>query len=202
MAYVPGMATRMTNSAAVKFTMSAPGCGSSIYGHAYCARITGYVTTNTIFGLNETQYGFQYGFIGMGVQLTSTAGSSGGCQHVDIRRYTGVKFYAKSTSNSGSGASFVCKLPYTPNTNCDDPLLGTKDGFNDYKVAFTATSTWTLFTLPFSNFKQETGWGTIVPQSEVLQYASAIQWQTDGQKSYFLYPNAVDLEIDDVQLYY
>ena len=186
-----------------KFTMSAPGYPSSPYGGAYCARMTGYVTINNTATMPylETQTGFKYGFIGMGVQLTSTAGSPG-CVKVDISGYTGVKFWARSASNGGAGALFRIKLPYVPNTDCDNPLTGTLDGFNDYYSVFNATDTWTQYTKPFAAFVQESGWGTTVVQNTVLQNASQIQFQTNGQQTYFLYPEAVDLEVDDIQLYH
>jgi hypothetical protein len=190
-----------------KFTMSAPGYPSSPYGGAYCARMTGYVTDNTSAtkppsetGPPKGGTGFQYGFIGMGVQLTSTAGSPN-CVHVDISGFTGLQFWAKSTSNGGNGASFEVKLPYTPTTNCDDPIHGTLDKFDDYAYVFSATSTWQKFTIPWTSFVQA-GWGTAVLQNTVLQNASAIQWQSNGQTAYFLYPAQVDLEVDDVQLYH
>jgi hypothetical protein len=194
-------ATRVTITAQ-KFSMSAPGYPSSPYGGAYCARMTGYVTVNdnATMPASELQTGFKYGFIGMGVQLTTTAGSPT-CAKVDISSYTGVKFWAKSTSNGGAGADFKLKLPYVPNTDCDNPITGTLDGFNDYTVMFTATSTWIQFTKPFSDFAQATGWGTIVNKTTVLQNASQIQFQTGDQPAYFKYPNAVDLEVDDIQLY-
>ena len=172
--------------------------------------MTGYVTVNTIATkpASETQTGFQYGFIGMGVQLTSTAGASGGCMKVNISGYTGVQFWARSTSNGGAGAAFECKLPYTPNTNCDDPILGTLDAFNDYAFHFTVTNAWTKFTVPFvgaapNHFAQAAGWGTVVTLANVLANASAIQFQSDCQCPYFLAPTgSVDLEIDDIQLYH
>jgi hypothetical protein len=169
--------------------------------------MTGYVTTNMAItkpGIGsahpETQTGFQYGFIGMGVQLTSTAGTPS-CHKVDISGYTGIKFWARSTSNSGNGASFRLKLPYVPNSDCDNPITGTLDKFDDYAVLFTATSTWTQITKPFSGFAQA-GWGIAADKTTVLQNASQIQFQTADQPAYFLYPNMVDLEIDDIQLYY
>lgn len=208
---------RLALGLSAKFTMSQPGFPASPYGGANCARITGYVTMNTtptmpvapLAAHPETQTGFAYGFIGMGVQLTSTAGSPT-CVHIDISGFTGVQFWARSTSNGGAGASFECKLPYTPTTNCDDPILGTLDQYNDYAYHFTATSTWTKYTVPFVgtaplHFAQATGWGGVppgVPLATVLANASAIQWQTDCQCPYFLYPNQVELEIDDVQLYH
>ena len=149
----------------------------------------------------------------MGVQLTCTAGSTNTfglptCQKVNISGYTGIQFWARSTSNGGAGAVFECKLPYTPNTNCDDPINGTLDKFDDYAVHLgtgiypKVTSTWTKYTLPFTAFAQA-GWGTAVAKTTVLQNASQIQWQSDSSTaSYFLYPSQVELEVDDIQLYY
>ena len=196
-----------TGETAEKFSMSQPGYPSSPYGGAYCARMTGYVTTNIITtkpgagsAHPETQTGFQYGFIGMGVQLQSTAGSPT-CTKVDISGFTGVQFWARSTSNSGTGADFRLKLPYVPNTDCDNPITGTLDKFDDYACKVTVTSTWTLYQKPFSGFAQA-GWGTAVPKLTVLQHASQIQFQTFDQPAYFLFPNSVDLEVDDIQLYH
>jgi len=194
--------------------MSSPGYPSSPYngqfGGSYAAKMTGYVTTNvSTLPPGETQYGFQYGFIGMGVQLTCTAGATNTfglptCQKVDVSGYTGYKFWAKSTSNGGAGSAFETKLPYTPSTgNCDDPITGTLDGFNDYAFQFTATGTWTLITVPFAQLAQASGWGVTVSKTTVLQNVSQIQWQSGDQSAGYTYgTGAVDLEIDDITFYY
>src|ERR1035437_4052857 len=187
------------------------------------ARVTGYVTTNAIAGLGEMGGGFQYGFIGMGTQLTCTAGEAWGCHEVDISAYTGVKFYTK-----GDGKTWDIKLPFVSNVaNCDGSITTTVSSFtcsDEYKLTFTPPTGWTQVTVLFSNFTQ-VGWGTTIsiasgrywqgcsassagttpgwtstcPMSTVKQHVHQIQFQTDDQS--VVYPASRELWVDDIQLF-
>jgi hypothetical protein len=182
--------------------MSSPGYTGSTYGTAYAARLTGFAIVDTTLKNDVPDWavapGYIYGFIGMGVQLTVTAGEDGGCQKVDISGYTGVKFWTK-----GDGKIYHIKLPYTKDTLCDTKDVGSFTAHNDYKVTFTASATWTLMEFPFTAFKQATGWGTVVPLTDVLQAASQIQFQThEPQANYEFADGGDDLWIDDIEFYY
>jgi hypothetical protein len=188
--------------------MSPPGYTGSPYGTAFAARMTGYVTTNTVGPLGlpapDDHTGYQYGFIGMGTQLTPTAGEPN-CQEVDISAmgFTGIRFWVK-----GDGMGYSVKLPYTMGastgfTRCDSTQYNPSlDGNNDIKITFTANATWGMFQVPFTALTQEAGWGTtLIDKSVVLKHLKQIQWQTLDQLANRIYPHVTDLWIDDVQFY-
>lgn len=155
------------------FAMTAGGYNSS----AYAARLNGTVGTVA-----------DYSQIVMATQLNVNAGSpaNGGTGQVtDISGCGGLSFYVK-----GDGKQYYVKLPYT---DVDENSL---TGYNDYKYPFTAPSGWTLVTVLFSQFTQETGWGTTVPLATVLQNAKNIQFLTA-----FTAPSGTvtaDLWVDDL----
>lgn len=219
------------------FSMTAGGYPGSPYGSAYAAMVTGYVTTNTITAPGETKVGYVYGFFGFGTQLSPTAGENltneaQGCQEVDISGFTGVKFWCKG---DGVTNGWSIKLPFTVNGanggNCDGSVTtnpSTLTGSDEWKLNFTAPTTWTLETIPFSSMTQE-GWGSSIsipdgrywkgctatspgttpglptdasagcPVSIVQKHAKQIQFQTVGQT--VVYPTSRSIYIDDIYLY-
>ncbi len=130
------------------FTMASGGAAST----AYAARITGYVTTN-----------YLYGFIGMGTQTNPGSGSGIG---FNCTGFLGIRFWAK-----GTATSFDIKLIPTNSVNT---------GGDHYKFTFNVTNNWQQYQLFFTSFTQE-GWGTTVNRTLVLQNLKDIQWQTRGQ---------------------
>jgi hypothetical protein len=150
------------------FTMTSPGYG----GTGYCARITGYVTTQ-----------FTYGFAGMGVNLLGV-NPNNSKKYVNIFGLTGIRFYAK-----GDGKDYRIKLPSQSTLF----VLGESD--NHFGFKFNAPTSWTQINIPLSSFTQESGWGTTVPLSEALKYVDSVQFQTTSQSISF------DLSIDNLELY-
>ncbi len=135
---------------------------------AYAARITGYVTTDYV-----------YGFIGMGTGTNPNSGSDIG---FDCSAFSGIRFWAK-----GTATSFDIKLV---------AISGIKTGGNDYKFTFNVESTWQQYQLFFSSFTQESGWGTTVDLTTVLQNLKNIQWQTRGQPWSY-----IELWIDEIEMF-
>jgi len=211
------------------FAMSAPGYAGSLYGTAYAARITGYVTTNTAATQppDEATTGFQYGFIGFGMQLSPTAGQDWGCHEVDITAFTGIRFWCK-----GDGQSWRLKIPFTDQVNCDGNVTYTASSYthdDDWGKNFVAPTDWTQIEITFATLAQE-GWGKtsggcsattatnfalsdgvvlsgpacpILPTatSLILQHAKQIQIQSVGQGAAVVYPNSREIWIDDVELF-
>ena len=208
------------------FAMSAPGYDGSPYGTAFAARITGYVTTNTVIPPEETVGGFQYGFIGFGMQLSPTAGQDWGCNEVDITAFTGIRFWCK-----GDGNSWRLKIPYTDQVNCDGNVTYTASSYthdDDWGKNFVAPTDWTQIEITFDTLTQE-GWGKtsggcsattttnfalsdgvvlsgpacpILPtaSSLILQHAKQIQIQSVGQGA-LVYPVTREIWVDDVELF-
>lgn len=165
------------SEAHVAFYKQAPGYG----GAGYAARITGYVTT-----------GYQYGFIGMGVNLLAVNGVSCAA-YFDVTAtgpngaYTGIYFWEK-----GDGQSYSVKIPYIDNSTSACASL---EGNDDYAYTFTSTSDWSMVQVAFTSLKQG-GFGTAVPLTTVLPKLTAIQFQTT------MHPQAsVDLWIDNLEFY-
>ncbi len=153
------------------FTMSDPGRT----GSGYCARITGYVTTQ-----------FQYGFAGMGVNLLDVDHSTNQKKPVDISGLTGLRFYAKS-----DGKEYRVKLP----SQYSGFLLGESDNHFGYKLAMPTS--WTQVEIPLTSFTQESGWGTGgIDRTTAFKYVDSIQFQTFGQPI-----SSFDLSIDDLEFY-
>ncbi|PKL90527.1 MAG: hypothetical protein CVV21_12045 [Candidatus Goldiibacteriota bacterium HGW-Goldbacteria-1] len=185
------------------FVMSAPGYSGSPYGQGYAARVTGYVTgceggsgswwldttctgagTITIYNPAEETTVFRFGFIGMGCQLTPTAGEGAtgyatgmtgvagliddpiDCQEVDLSGFTGIRFWYK-----GDGMNWRVKIPFTNQLNCDGKYhpempVGeeaaimssasyTKANDAGFNIVASATD-WTLIEIPFTSLAYET----------------------------------------------
>ena len=149
---------------------------------SYAAQMTG-VVTNT----------FQYGFVGMGVNLLGEPLTGG----IDITALTdsssnpinGIRFYAKSVENVGG--LYKIKL-------AADGVYPDADTFNHN---FTATADWTLYELKFDTDFAKEGWGAGTPAAtidDVLQGLEAFQWQTHGTPP--AAGRVVDLIVDEIEL--
>lgn len=152
------------------FEMTEPGNGNA----GYCARVSGVVTTT-----------FQYGFVGMGVNLLAVNEQDQTKKPVDISGMTGIRFYTK-----GDGKEYKIKLP------SQHPGFVNGVGDNHYGYTFTPASNWTQVDILLSNFTQEAGWGSTVELSDALTMIDAIQFQTVGQPH-----TSIDLYVDDLEIY-
>jgi len=170
---------------------SAAGPGYGDTGHA--ARITGYAVGTDygqcLCGAPDDAYGFRYGFVGVGTNLSDPKGE------VDISEFTGIRFYHK-----GDGKSYRFKLGTTNTTVFP---LGENDDM--YGLAFTTSGSWQLFEHDFTELTQE-GWGNTPPGGidDVLQVTESFQWQTTSRAclppdSASLYE--IDLYVDELEFY-
>jgi hypothetical protein len=217
------------------FEMSTPG----YTGTGCAARVTGYVTTNATATKPpfESSTGYTYGFMGMGTQLVAGAGEPT-CYETDISRFTGVKFWAKgdgypiASSSGASGWEFKVPFTTTANNNCDESDYTKPSSFtgsDEWNYVFSAPTTWTQFTIPFSTLTQF-GWGSTAdvagkrlwngctrttpgntpglpadaasgcPISVVLKHAKQLQFQSVGQTD--VYPaNPRELWIGEINFY-
>jgi len=130
------------------FAMQTPGAAST----NYAARMTGYVTTN-----------YMYGFIGIG---TGTNPGSPGGTGLNCSVFLGIRFYLK-----GDGNTYIFQLV---------PGGSVNDGNDHYKIKITPpTGTWQQYQIFFTDLKQD-GWGTSVALNTVLSNLKAIEWQSFG----------------------
>ena len=130
------------------FAMQTPGAAST----NYAARMTGYVTTN-----------YMYGFIGIG---TGTNPGSPGGTGLNCSGFLGIRFYLK-----GDGNTYIFQLV---------PGGSVNDGNDHYKIKITPpTGTWQQYQIFFTDLKQD-GWGTSVALNTVLSNLKAIEWQSFG----------------------
>jgi len=180
------------------FYMQAPGYNSS----SYAARITGYAIGYgyqaepcilTAHGVDD--YGFRYGFVGMGVGLCDPTPCI-----LDVSSFTGIEFY-----HNGDGKTYRCKL------GCSSTAvfpLGESD--NMYGHTFVAGGagggTWTLFHEPFTDFTQEAGWGNTPANGvqDVIENLESIQFQTTFMGCALgtdQATNGADLWVDDLTFY-
>jgi len=102
---------------------------------------------------------------GMAFSLTNPKGT------YDVSRYQGISFYARKSK--GSTAVIVFRMP-DGNT---DPQGGVcKSCWNDFSAQLTLTDHWQKFVLPFSELKQEPGWGERHPEP-ALDKVFELRWQ-------------------------
>lgn len=115
---------------------------------------------------------FQYGFIGICLDITNM-------DIFDLTKYKGIKFSVK-----GDGNTYKIEIRSTVSLD-----------YCYYTAAVPTTGNWTVLTLPFKDFRQES-WGKQQPLKESLKNSIGFQWQTTSQPI-----PSVDLEIDDIYLY-
>lgn len=105
---------------------------------------------------------YKYPFVGVGFNL------SGGLQAGnDISSWGGICIGYKSTGIAPA-------LEIAPASE------GDVTGYNNYKAALKIQASPAVVDLPWSSFKQESGWGTKVEQSVVLASAAAIKFKISG----------------------
>ncbi len=164
------------------FVMSSPGWAGSPYGTAYCARVTGYVyITYCPASCNnapncpaaETDP-----YVGLGTNVDASTITTR-----DVSGFTGFIMAVKGDGIHQYSIRFIA------------PASVTSTGSNDYKYTFLPPTVWSQMQIPFSDLTQETGWGTSVSLTLVLQNLLQINWQT------YDFGHGVDLSIDDVGFY-
>lgn len=102
---------------------------------------------------------------GMAFSLTNPKGT------YDVSKYKGISFYARKAK--GSTAVLTFRMP-DGNT---DPEGGVcKSCWNDFSAKITLTDQWQKFILPFSELKQEPGWGE-PHAAPALDKVFELRWQ-------------------------
>jgi hypothetical protein len=116
---------------------------------------------------------FQYGFIALDCDLVSNA------VWFDLTKFKGIKLAVR-----GDGKDYKLQIRAPINTD-----------YCYYTHAIPTTKTWTVLTLPFDTFKQES-WGKYTDFKETFEHAIGLQFQTVTQPI-----PSVDLEFDNIYLY-
>ena len=164
------------------FEMTAPGITES---PLFCARVSG-VVTNT----------FQFGFLGMGVDLLGDDTVNGGKLPMDLydEGFKSLRFWAKSGPNEAR-SSKVWKIKLT------STYAGLNDGNDQPLDEITVTTDWQQFTLPLTGFTQE-GWcsnsATCYTNALLLTSVIQIQFQTPGA-NVIGSGTVVDLMVDKIE---
>jgi hypothetical protein len=120
-------------------------------------------------------------FAGMGMDLRYPR------KPYNASRYKGVSFVAKVAKGSSPYVRF--KMP-DANTDPDGKVC--TECFNDFGVGIELTEEWTRYEVPFSELKQEGGWGNPRPPGVDPSKLMALQWQVSAAGSAF------DIWIDDI----
>jgi endoglucanase len=102
---------------------------------------------------------------GMAFSLTNPKGT------YDVSRYKGISFYARK--GKGSTAVMVFRMP---DANSDPQGGVCKSCWNDFAAQLTLTDHWQKFVLPFSELKQEPGWGER-HEEPALDKVFELRWQ-------------------------
>ncbi len=122
-------------------------------------------------------------FAGLGLNFTENE------RPYDASAYRGFSFWARAAEGT---TPYVRVQLADANT---DPVGGVcTDCFNDFGVTIPLTSEWQRFAIPFSDLKQETGWGNPRPPALDASKLVGMKWQVGS-------PNAeYDVWIDKVEL--
>jgi hypothetical protein len=105
----------------------------------------------------------------------------------DASKYKGVSFVAKV----GKGSSPYVRFKI-PDANTDPDAKVCTECFNDFGIGIELTEEWTRYEVPFSELKQEGGWGKPRPPAVDPSKLMALQWQVTSAGTAF------DIWIDDV----
>ena len=79
-----------------------------------------------------------------------------------------------------------------PDANTDPDAKVCTECFNDFGIGIELTEEWTRYEVPFTELKQEGGWGNPRPPGVDATKLMALQWQVAAAGSAF------DIWIDDV----
>jgi hypothetical protein len=102
-------------------------------------------------------------------------------------KYKGVAFVAKVAKGSSPYVRFKI-----PDANTDPDAKICTECFNDFGIGIELTEEWTRYEVPFTELKQEGGWGNPRPPSVDASKLMALQWQVTAAGTAF------DIWIDDV----
>ncbi len=105
----------------------------------------------------------------------------------DASKYKGISFLAKS---GGGGVAHVAFS--IPDVNTDPDGKVCTECFNNFGIGVDLTEEWTRFEVPFTELKQQAGWGTPRPDAIDVRKLISLQWQVTAPGSSF------DFWIDDV----
>jgi hypothetical protein len=102
-------------------------------------------------------------------------------------KYKGVAFVARAEKGSSPYVRF--KMP-DGNTDPDGKVC--TECFNDFGIGIELTEEWTRYEVPFTELKQEGGWGNPRPPTVDTSKLMSLQWQVAAAGTAF------DFWIDDV----
>jgi endoglucanase len=123
-----------------------------------------------------------YLFAGMGLNFQDPKAA------YDAGKYKGVSFWAKK----GPGASSKVRLK-VPDVNTDPDGKVCKECFNDFGTDLTLTETWTKYTIPFTEMRQLSGWGSPSPGAITPGKLFGLQWQVNQPGASY------DVWVDDLE---
>jgi endoglucanase len=164
--YADTTGSTITPAAGSIFVPATPGNGSSTRAAHFNGKLSGATTVWAGFGMDFVSPKALY----------------------NASKYAGISFFAKLGSSTASSSVRV-KIP-DRNT---DPTGGVcTQCSNDFGVDLALTTTWTKYTILFTNMTQQAGWGAPRPTKIDPTGVVAVQFQVGA-------PNATyDIWIDDV----
>jgi hypothetical protein len=164
--FLDKVGTTITPAAGGTFSMSKGGAN----GSAYAAHVNGKIGNGTVV----------YG--GVGFNFVDPKGA------YDASAYKGISFWAKV--GEGSATKIRLKVP-DGDTDPDGKVC--TECFNDFGTDLTLTTTWTKYTVSFSQMAQMQGWGAPHPAAIDPKKLFGVQWQVNTPGSNY------DLWVDEVE---
>jgi hypothetical protein len=150
---------------ATAFKMEAPGA----HGSKYAMHVHGKLAAT-----GET-------YAGLGIDLRNPRAG------YDASKYKGVSFLARAGGNATSHVAFSI-----PDVNTDPDGKVCTECFNNFGIGVDLTPEWTRFEVPFTELKQQAGWGNPRPDALDVRKLISLNWQVTAPGSSF------DIWIDDV----
>ena len=164
--YVDAVGSTITpNTSGGTFTMTQGGAG----GSGFAVRMSGNV------GSAETVYA------GVGLNFVDPKGQ------YDASKYGGISLNAKAAD--GSTTKVRLKVP-DANTDPDGKVCTAC--YNDFGYDLSLTSEWQKYTIPFSEMKQLTGWGSPTPGAIDKSKVYGVQFQVNDKGAKY------DVWFDDI----
>jgi endoglucanase len=108
-------------------------------------------------------------YSGMGFNFTDPKGQ------YDASAYTGVSFYAKTSSSSVKAVRLK-----VPDASTDPDGKVCTECFNDFGADLSLSDQWKQYVVPFSDMAQMEGWGAPHPKAVDRSKIYSMQWQVNS----------------------
>jgi len=148
-----------------------------------------------MFSAHTTGKGFKEWGAGIGLDLNAPPPAMGQPDiklAYDASQYTGIAFEAKGNSTMRFQIAEIATIPMAEGGSCPPSTVEGMECENGHGKAIALTSSWKTYQVPFSELKQEEGWG--LPATFDAKTITGLQWSVLQNLEF-------DFSIDNVRFY-